>query len=73
MLELVCAIAPAANTEASAAAKRNFFTTFSVVFRCAGWATQDDDLRSYHHFKAVELVVLLHFIAGAFDVIGPLN
>jgi len=44
-----------------------------VVFRCAGWATQDDDLRSYHHFKAVELVVLLHFIAGAFDVIGPLN
>jgi hypothetical protein len=29
----VCAIAPAANTELNATAKRNFFTIFSVVFR----------------------------------------
>jgi hypothetical protein len=34
-----CAIAPAANTEVNAAAKRNFFTIFSVVFRRARSAT----------------------------------
>jgi hypothetical protein len=31
----VCAMALAANAEAKATAKTNFFTIFSVVFRCA--------------------------------------
>jgi hypothetical protein len=72
MLELVCAIAAAANTEVNAAAKRNFFTIFSVVFRCAGWATQ---IMTYVPTisKRWNSFVLLHFIAGAFDVAGPLN
>jgi hypothetical protein len=45
----VCAIAPAANTELNATAKRNFFTIFSVVFRGAERRCAGLDPRSYHH------------------------
>ena len=55
----VCAMALAANAEANATAKTNFFTIFSVVFRCAGLK------RSYHHSRPATAGVLLLFIAAA--------
>jgi len=57
----VCAMALAANAEANATAKTNFFTIFSVVFRCAG----SQALRSYHHSRPAKAGVLLLFIAAA--------
>jgi len=65
-----CAIALAANTEANAAAKRNFFTMFSVVLRCAGWATHDDGFVPTTISRPAEPSVLLLFVAGRFDHAG---
>src|SRR5579863_2554195 len=57
----VCAIALAANAEANATAKTNFFTIFSVVFRGAGLKP----CASYHHSRPAKARVLLLFITAA--------
>jgi hypothetical protein len=62
----LCAVAPAANTEANATAKIIFFTIFSVVFRGQqDGATRGLNPCSYHRSGPADARILLRFITGS--------